>query len=259
MKVIKMHRKNKKVRSEKSRRLNINIVLFVIGLFLIIFSYIYESFAVKSSIFLLASILGFVLCYFSVFRYFNIEKNNFLKSLEFIKKCKNYLLFVILFFLLMAFIGYNFQIPEISEVIKKIIQELVDKTKELNFIEMLWFIFRNNLSVAFFSVIFGIFFGIFPFLTVISNGYVLGFVAEKSVSAIGVFSLIKLFPHGIFELPAIFISLAFGLKLGMFVFSKDPGKYLKNIFKESMRAFVFVIVPLLLIAAIIETVLIFLV
>ena len=33
--------------------------------------------------------------------------------------------------------------------------------------------------------------------------------------------LFRLLPHGIFELPAIFISLGLGLRFGMFIFQKE--------------------------------------
>jgi stage II sporulation protein M len=71
--------------------------------------------------------------------------------------------------------------------------------------------------------------------------------------------MLKLLPHGIFELPAIILALAFGLRTGMFIFSKKPELEFRYRIKNALRVFVFVIVPLLVIAAIIETSLIFLI
>ena len=105
---------------------------------------------------------------------------------------------------------------------------------------------------AFLGLISGIFLGLFPLLLTFLNGYVLGFVMRLSVSAVGVGSLWRLVPHGIFELPALIISLGLGLKLGMFIFSKKPIKQLKYDLDNSLRVFFFVIVPLLLIAGFIE-------
>ena len=58
-------------------------------------------------------------------------------------------------------------------------------------------------------------------------------------------------------MPAVFISLGLGLKLGMFIFSKKPGLELRKRFFESLNVFLFIVVPLLIIAAIIEGILIF--
>ena len=73
---------------------------------------------------------------------------------------------------------------------------------------------------------------------------------------LGYFSLWKILPHGIFELPSIIISFALGIKLGMFVFAKNPSKEFKKRFVLGLKTFVFVILPLLVIAAIIEGLLI---
>ena len=156
-------------------------------------------------------------------------------------------------------IGFLYQPNSLIEAIKSIIQELLEKTKDLNFLEMLWFIFNNNASVSFFSIILGFFFSIFPAVSIAFNGYVIGFILERSVLADGLGVLWKLAPHGIFELPAIFISIALGIKFGTFIFSKSLGKTFKFYLKNSMRIFLFVVVPLLVIAAIIEASLIFLV
>ncbi|HRZ85955.1 MAG TPA: stage II sporulation protein M [Candidatus Paceibacterota bacterium] len=235
-----------------------SILLFFLGLVFLLFSYFGEFIYGRRLFLFFFGLLGIILSYTSLYIYFKNDKNNFLASLNFIKDCRYYILFTIILFLFMCIVGYFFKTPEITEIVKKTIEELLQKTKDLNFIEMFIFIFRNNLSVSFFSIILGIFFSIFPFFTIISNGYVLGFVFEKSVSSLGFLSLFRLFPHGVFELPAIFLSISFGLKLGLFIFSKNIKSYIKKVVKESFRVLVFVIIPLLLIAAIIETSLIFL-
>ena len=93
--------------------------------------------------------------------------------------------------------------------------------------------------------------GFFPVIFAIANGYVLGFVASATVEVQGISILWRLFPHGIFELPAIFISLGLGLKLMTFIFEKNKLKTLKIYLKNSLRVFLFIIIPLLIIAAVI--------
>jgi len=67
----------------------------------------------------------------------------------------------------------------------------------------------------------------------------------------------RILPHGIFELPAVFIALGMGLKFGGFIFQKEKIKSLREYFWNSLRVFLFVVLPLLIIAGIIEGTLIF--
>ena len=143
------------------------------------------------------------------------------------------------------------------EMILEYINKILEQTQGLSFLELIGFIFLNNLKSAFFGMIFGIFFGIFPIIVSLVNGYFLGYVSYLSVKAGGIISLISLLPYGIFELPAIFISLGMGLKLGGAVFTKNVEKSFKTFFVNSIKVFVFLIIPLLIIAAVIESCLIF--
>jgi len=83
------------------------------------------------------------------------------------------------------------------------------------------------------------------------NGYLLGFVAMLSAKSQGIFILWRILPHGIFELPAIFISLGIGLRLGTYAFQKKKVSF-KNWIFSSLRVFILIVLPLLIVAAIIE-------
>jgi uncharacterized membrane protein SpoIIM required for sporulation len=72
----------------------------------------------------------------------------------------------------------------------------------------------------------------------------------------GGFIVLSLFPHGIFEFPAIVISLGFGLRLGMFVFSKNVKEEFFKRSEQGIKVFIFLVLPLLFIAALIEAALI---
>jgi len=102
------------------------------------------------------------------------------------------------------------------------------------------------------GILYGFALGIFPVLSIFANGYVVGYVVSSSVSSSGVLSLLDLLPHGIFELPAIFISFGMGIKFGSFLFYKEKAKKFVEFFVNSIRVFIFVVLPLLIIAAIIE-------
>lgn len=188
----------------------------------------------------------------------NFLKKKYSQSWNYIKESKNFIYSIIGVFFLFSIIGFFFPAPEyVSEYISKFIQELLEKTQNMSGFELTRFIFFNNLQSSFFGMVFGVLFGIFPLVNSVMNGYLLGFVASASVESRGVFVLWKIFPHGIFELPAIFISLGFGLKIGAFVFQKNKIKSLKVYISKSIIAFIFIVIPLLITAAIIEGILIF--
>jgi stage II sporulation protein M len=178
--------------------------------------------------------------------------------MNFIKESKVFIYSITGIFFLFVMIGFFVPPPEaISDQILKFIEELLKKTQDLSQFELIKFIFFNNIQSSFFGMILGVLLGLFPVIFAISNGYVLGFVASVSVDIGGIFILLRLFPHGIFELPAIFISLGLGLKIMTFIFEKNKLKTLKIYIKNSLRTFLFIVIPLLIIAAVIEGSLIF--
>lgn len=78
-------------------------------------------------------------------------------------------------------------------------------------------IFGNNLRAAVYMLLSGVLFGIVTVVSLVLNGLMVGVVfAKVGAQGAGLWQtvLFGLLPHGIFELPAIFISSAFGLKLG---------------------------------------------
>lgn len=190
--------------------------------------------------------------------FFKELKEDYSKSFKFIKLSKNFIYLGILIFFAFVLLGLFVNLPvEISSQILNYFKELVDKTKDYTGGQMISFIFFNNLQASFLGMILGVFIGIFPLLNLFGNGFILGFAANLAIAQDGVGSLWRILPHGIFELPAIFIALGLGMKLGTFVSEKkNRWKILKKNFGESLRVFVLIILPLLIVAAIIEGLLI---
>jgi stage II sporulation protein M len=189
---------------------------------------------------------------------FNI-KEQYKKSFEFLKESKIFVFSVIILFFVFVLIGFFVSAPEsVAEQIRKFIEELLKQTEGMSATELIGFIISNNLQTSFFGMIFGVILGIFPLLLIMSNGYLLGFVSKLSVQTDGFLSLWRLLPHGIFELPAVFISLGLGMKIGSFIFQKKKLKSFKKYFLNSLRVFFFIVIPLLIIAGIIEGALMFL-
>lgn len=178
---------------------------------------------------------------------------NYLKSWKFIKESRKFIYTIVLVFFCFALIGFFLPVPEsFADEIIKMIEEIVRKTEGMSQFSLIKYIFLNNLQSSFLGLILGIFFGIFPVLFAAFNGYILGFVALLAIEAEGGGVLWKLLPHGIFELPAVFISLGLGIKIGGLVFHSAKSGFFKNYLWEFARTFIFVVIPLLLIAAIIE-------
>lgn len=179
-------------------------------------------------------------------------------SLEYLKNSKKFIYIIIGIFLFFVFFGFFIPAPEIvQEKILQFIQELLRETEGMSQFEIIFYLISNNVKSTFFGVFFGILLGIFPLISAVINGYLLGFVAMISVENAGLSSLWKLFPHGIFELPAVFISLGLGLRLGVSVLRRNENKNLNTYLINSLKVFLLIVIPLLLIAGIIEGTLIF--
>jgi len=184
---------------------------------------------------------------------------NYITAWNYLKESKRFIKIILIVFLISALIGLFMPVPEsILQQILNFIEETLKQTEGMSLLQLIWFIFWNNAKVSLMGIILGIFLGIFPLSAAIGNGYLLGVVSSFVALDEGYLSLWKIFPHGVFELPAVFISLALGLRLGMFVFQKERILTFKRHFVNSLRVFLLIVLPLLIIAAIIESSLIFL-
>ncbi len=187
-------------------------------------------------------------------------KGNFSLSWKFLKESKDFIYVAVGIFLFFVILGSIFPVPNVLKTeLLKLVKELVNSTVGMNFYQITLYIFWNNIRSAFSAMIFGIFFGLVPVIGAIFNGYLLGFVASKSVSQQGILVLWRLFPHGIFELPAILIAMGIGMKLGSVWFLKNKLFSLKDYLVNAVRVFFFIVLPLLVVAALIEGALITLV
>ena len=180
-------------------------------------------------------------------------KKEYKEAFDYIKESKNFIYLSVLIFISFILISVFFPIPsEISKKILELIKELLEKTKGMSQSQLIIYIFLNNVKTSFYGLFSGVLFGIIPILLSSSNGYLLGFVSSLSVKKNGALVLLNLLPHGIFELPAIFISFGLGIKFGKFIFEKNKRESFFKYFYNSLRVFLLIIIPLLLIAAIIE-------
>lgn len=178
----------------------------------------------------------------------------FEEGLKYLKDSMDYVWIVVGLFIF--FIGVGFAFPEYFSFIDELLEDLIWQIEGMGAFDLVTFIFQNNVKSAFFALFFGVFLGVIPVINAVFNGIVLGYVLNGVWKVAGFGEFWRLLPHGIFELPAIFISLGLGIKLGMFVFAKKKIKELKSRFIKSMIVFLMIVLPLLVVAAVIEGLLI---
>ena len=207
----------------------------------------------------------------------NFSLRAYLYSLRF------YVLFVVALFIGSAVLGYNGILSEIFSSTMEQIQHLIENIngftgyfKEIFFKNFLTCFFNalfipliciiilivivdvflvNKLKLNFLkrlNILLGMIICVFPLFSAFLNGGLIGWFAREE----GPIILFAIVPHGLFELPAFFISAAIGLKLGREVLKKEGDRHLKNEFGKALRAFFTLILLLLVIAAIIESALI---
>lgn len=129
---------------------------------------------------------------------------------------------------------------------------------------MFWIIFKQNVTACVMTMYMGIGAGIFPLFTMILNGMLIGFtfgLMSAEGHQVWLLALKGILPHGILELPALFLAAGFGMMLGMglligifgSLFGKtDPW----SLFTRSLRGSIpvlIVLIGLLFVAAIVES------
>lgn len=177
-------------------------------------------------------------------------KRNFKDAVSFLEETRWFFVFSLSTFFLFFIVGFVYPYFYEEELVK-IIKGMALLIEDMNLFELIFYIFLNNIKASFIGVVSGILFGVIPFFIISFNGYLLGFVSRGAVSAGGVKVLWKILPHGIFELPAIILSIGIGMKIGIDIL-RFGKKNLKHNLVNSFKVFVLIIFPLLLIAAIIE-------
>lgn len=180
---------------------------------------------------------------------------NYKLSWKYLKEVRFYLLTVFCLLIIGALVGYFFPIF-FQDFIRNYLKELVEKTQGYSALEMILFIFKNNFQSSLMVLILGIVAGIFPIISGLFNGYLIGFVIAKAAEVSGLSVALNLLPHGIFEIPAIILSMGMGIKMASFLFAKKKKIQFFYDLENSLRVFVLIVLPLLIIAALIEGILI---
>ena len=179
-------------------------------------------------------------------------------DLSYLKGIKIHILVITLVFFLSTALGfmYSSMNPEYAMQSLDEVSELFDIIKDLSPIGIMLFIFFNNAIKSLFILMLGLGFGILPLLFIAYNGYIIGVVVYIISGENGIaYILSAILPHGILELPMVFISAAIGLKMGYLLFSSIRGQPvdIKTEFSRGVKFYFYRIMPLLFVAAVIET------
>lgn len=170
-------------------------------------------------------------------------------------RIRAFLAFVIGLFAVTAVSG--FLAPEtVREKLVAVFRAFVSPIRDLSSDRLFLFIVVQNTRAAFVAVVSGIAFGLLPLVFAAANGFVLGVVCRTALAQLPIGAVIlRILPHGVFELPALFLASAYGLWLGSVVVRRMSGDESVRVgasLKHAVRMYLLVILPLLLIAATIE-------
>lgn len=178
--------------------------------------------------------------------------------LKYVWELRLYILAAVAIFVAFYALGYlvAVSVPEVSDTFMSSFKEEVTPLKELSPVGLMLGIFANNAVKCLLVIILGVAFGIVPAFFMLANGLVLGIVIGVTMARTSLlYVLVGVVPHGLIELPMVFISAAIGLKLGVLalraLFGKKDGLLDKIV--EGLMIYIVWIFPLLFLAAFVET------
>jgi stage II sporulation protein M len=170
--------------------------------------------------------------------------------------------FVLGLFAIGIFIGAvaSFVYPQGVIRILEMFQDRFGAEPELN-AQFAFEIFKQNLRASLLSWLGGVILGIAPALTILTNGFILGYLptyllthSPEPGKGAGVL-ILALLPHGIIELPAFLLSAILGMMLGLNWLSPAAKGKRWAVFRKNLlvttKYFVFVVLALL-VAAFVE-------
>jgi stage II sporulation protein M len=191
-------------------------------------------------------------------------KNQYRVTTDFLKMELSIYFFITIatFILLTIFTTYLF--TENPDFAQTLLSSVIDKFQGIidNGEISLLPLFLNNLQASVLGVLVGLIpFLFLPLLGIFSNAAVLGLVfsSYQLTSALPLWKIVVLgiLPHGIFELTAVFLCYSMGICICWNLTKKIIGQRnrenMKDLLQNCLRTVVLIVLPLLVIAAVIET------
>ena len=176
----------------------------------------------------------------------------------FLRSLYGYFIFVSILFILSIMTGYIYASHCAVDAVSFLEEatEIFEWITTLDPISIMLIVFLNNAIKSFLALVFGLGFGLIPLLFVASNGFIIGILINISAATRGLLFIgAAILPHGIIEVPMVLLSAAIGLRLGHRVISSIRGGKVDITyeFKRSVKFYLWWIMPLLLLAAAIES------
>ena len=139
-----------------------------------------------------------------------------------------YILFSLCVFIGAIFLGWVAAkiLPEESQEIMEQLQKTLEPISKISPFGQCFYIFLNNTTSAIFTILLGVFFGVFPFLSVFSNGEVIGMLAFLLSDTISPLRFLAGILPWNFEIPVLIMAGAMGMKIGRLMIEKS---FQKNI------------------------------
>jgi stage II sporulation protein M len=178
---------------------------------------------------------------------------------EYLKSLKPLIIFSIFVFLFSILAGYSLakNSPDLAKSFFEQLKKAFEPIAGGSPISQFFFIFFKNSFTIFITILFGVFFGIFPIFVLYANGDLLGTIFFVSRGEIPLTVFLKAtMPHGVIEIPVFILASAIGLDLGRLLILKLVFKKEENIkerFYLAFNFFVKILMPLLILAALIES------
>jgi len=177
-------------------------------------------------------------------------KKQFTEAAQCARKARNFIYFGIAVFLVGVVAGIIF--PERFSVLLDSFRSIAERFRGRSAPTTIVMIFFRNVSAVAISFFSGALLGIVPLTAAIINGALVGIVISYGMKT-GLMTVFgSLLPHGIFELPAIFLSWGLGLWLGSWPFRMDKRETFCERMKGALQVLFVFITPLLMVAAVIE-------
>jgi stage II sporulation protein M len=121
-------------------------------------------------------------------------------------------------------------------------------------LQIFTFIAANNVIKSLLFMGAGILGGILPLFFVVFNGFFIGWVSYSYGSIFGIGYIVTgLVPHGVIEIPVILFAMSMGMSLGYTFLNslRKEGNMIDEV-KSALGLFITRVIPLLIIAAVIE-------
>jgi stage II sporulation protein M len=180
----------------------------------------------------------------------DIIKKHYIESFEALREAGNTIPVALVLFLVGIIAGFTH--PSWAEGNLALLKEIAKQLYGKSTYAIIGTIFLRNSLSAVFSVVLGPLLGIVPVLGALVNGLMVGLTFTCISETNKIKALLQLFPHGLFELPAMFMAWGIGIWQGIWFFQKNVQHTFRERRNNALRILFFIIIPLLLIAATIE-------